>query len=147
MKKSILYLLMFVLTIGLTTSCSSDDDSSGGSESGIVGKWNLTQAGGYDENGTLFFVDVFQLCPGKNYLEVEFFADGTFHSEMYEYECEHDSSSGTYTVNGNILTGIAFGDEGGEAEPLTIEELTSTKLKLKGTDDEDGDFYLVFTRM
>ena len=57
MKKSIFYLLMFVLSFGFVTSCSSDDDDSGATQS-IVGKWNMTQVGYLMEDNEEFLINI-----------------------------------------------------------------------------------------
>lgn len=146
MKKSIFYLLMFVLSFGFVTSCSSDDDDSGATQS-IVGKWNMTQVGYLMEDNEEFLINISQLCPGKNFTEVEFFADGTFKTEQYEEDCIQEITTGTYSIEGDVLIGFELGEQTGDS--VLIKELTSTKLKIYSLDEEEEDeaFILVFARL
>lgn len=136
---------MFVLSFGLTASCSSDDNASGGTASGIVGKWNMTHIGVLMEDGEEMLIPVPQLCPGKNFSVVEFAGNGSFRNEQYDEDCDLDVTTGTYSISGEFLTIHEAGDE---PETVIIKELTSSTLKVYAEDEEDDMLgIVVFSRL
>lgn len=144
MKKSFFYLLVFALSFGLTTSCSSDDNGSGDSPSAIVGKWKLTQVGMLTETGEEYLVPAPGPCNGKNFYELEFSSDGTVRVEEHDDDCVLKVSVGSYWIEGDVIS-IFGGAEGGSG---TIKELTSTTLKIYWhEEDEDMVPILVLTRI
>jgi len=127
--------MFFILTIGLLVSCSSDDSSSSDSfKTDIIGTWELSSL---TANG-------FELIENTDCLDRLAFTSSTvISSEYYDYEdgngciLDDESDAGSYTINGDMLTGTVDG----ETVTFEIIELNETILKLKGTVTEDGVIY------
>ena len=130
MKKTIL-LFVSVLTLALvSTSCSSDDDAEGVS---IVGKWEISKEG--MEVGGQEVLTNYVHTAGCSKDNIEFKADGTLVSTNYiTSACIVQTSSSTYTKNGNTLT---VTDAQG-ADAFTVKELSATTLKISDTYTEDN---------
>ena len=125
-------LIVLFLTAFTFSSCSDEED--GPTTSGnLVGKWEFFQEGekiGSNENLVSYAHQAG--CTKDN---VEFKADGTVVNKLYEIECELFEDEATYTKSGNSLTIV---DNSGTTE-LSIQELTSTTLKVYSTYNEDGE--------
>lgn len=112
-------------------SCEPDEEPSNlETNSEILGKWYPVEA---VVEGVVFPYDDHEDC-GKDYLE--FSNDGRV-KEVDVWNCEEDiDGSGTYEVNGTILS-VKYG--GSESIDLEIAELTATTLILVLEEDHDDD--------
>lgn len=106
----------------VTSSASSSDES----ETSIVGTWNLTS---YLYNGEEMIGEL-----GDRTISLVFNADGTFNM-LASSTSTNASESGTYEVNGNVVTAIANG------EPQTFTLQTDGTLVA-----EDGGLVLTFAK-
>lgn len=88
----------------VTSSASSSDES----ETSIVGTWNLTS---YLYNGEEMIGEL-----GNGTVSFIFKADGTFEM-LASSSSTNASTSGTYEVNGNVVTAISYG----EPQTFTIQ--------------------------
>ncbi|SFB87487.1 Lipocalin-like domain-containing protein [Flagellimonas taeanensis] len=145
---------ILLLASALIISCSSDDGESDGSS--IVGTWdaiefNMGEAVDLNEDGTasdnlLDELDCFAST-------VTFTAEGGYSTAttgIYFEASESDffitcdgveTTSGTYTLDGNTLVTI---DEDGEVESTVT--VTKDRLVVTGEDDDFGQVTLVFER-
>ncbi|MGB5419333.1 lipocalin family protein, partial [Algibacter sp.] len=124
--------VFFILTIGLLVSCSSDDSNDSNSfKTDIIGTWEGFSA---TINGE-------ETIENGDCLDRVIFTSNTVESkEYYDYEdgagcvLDYESGAGTYSINGNMLTGTVDG------ETITFEilVLNGTTLKIKGSVTEDG---------
>jgi len=128
MKKTIyLFLVVFIFGFG-TISCSSDDN-----QPTIVGAWEFSKLGAII-TGQEILIDwefPYPECT-KDFLEFTTEGKVLFH-EFDSYDdlvCEEDVEVGFYSISGNNLMVV---NEDEEQFDLTIETLTKTILKLKGT--------------
>ncbi|MBW1296093.1 lipocalin family protein [Aquimarina litoralis] len=137
MKKSILTSLMAVIIL-FNSSCDSDDDviviDPVNFETLIIGKWVLTSS---TENGE---PDSLDSCDLMDYYE--FNADNTAsyveHGDTNGVTCQSFDNSGSWSIEGNILTTVLAG----ASEEETILGLTETTLTLEYV---EGDFTYVDT--
>lgn len=140
-RVSILVASAFVL--GLTfTSCSSDDDSSGGS---IIGKWNFSTEkvsfggqtiteGAYSDN---------QEGCNKDYYE---FAEATLvEGDYYGSECTLDTYTMTYTRSGNTLTITDDGDVS-TMEVISVNSNTLVLRSVEATEAGNVNYDITLTK-
>lgn len=136
-------LMAVVLTAGLT-SCSSDDDDESGvsvSESQIVGLWEADVANSYIVfNGQRFNLDE-EDFDGVND-RVRFSADHAFAS--YEWRnsqwVEDTYNRGTWSLSGSTLTLTFSYDE--DVKSAVVTQISANRLVLRTSDeeyDEDSD--------
>lgn len=145
---------MLLLASALIISCSSDDGESDGSS--IVGTWdaiefNMGEAVDLNDDGTasdnlLDELDCFAST-------VTFTADGGYSTattgiyfeaseSSFFITCDGvETTSGTYTLDGNTLVTI---DEDGEVESTVT--VTKDRLVVTGEDEDFGQVTLVFER-
>ncbi|MBP7173827.1 MAG: lipocalin family protein [Cloacibacterium sp.] len=131
MKKIILFLVGVFL---LTNSCSRDDNSSG-SETSIVGKWQLSHTvlnGTVTYNGAVANVKDFKVnatdCQKKSYML--FKNDGTGNEEAWlenEGSCQL-KESGAYTYSYNSSTREITETYNGVSVKVALKSLTSSEL-------------------
>lgn len=137
MKKGIYFVMLFVLSLGLNVSCNSDDDS--GSESSIVGKWQLYQDGEVVNGTEVLELWLHECATEKDY--VEFTGSGNLISHYFEENCTENIETGTYTVNGNQIKTTFVYDGTTYETTANIETLNSTTLKIKETYVDNGVTY------
>ncbi|MDD3458738.1 MAG: lipocalin family protein [Weeksellaceae bacterium] len=135
MKNHFFYLSIVLLTFGLFTSCSSDDDSGSGSfNEQILGKWAYSQAGMVIE-GQEVLENWEHLCASKKD-HSEFTSNGKVISTEYDSDCtEFDVETLNYSISGDKLT---VSEEGGMTQTFTIKTLNSSTLKLTLTEEFEG---------
>lgn len=151
MKRIVFYLFALNLFLGLSISCSSDDDNGPATNSGIYGKWyakEFTMQGhmaGEDGEDDFDFTAVSVNLNDDNF--VIFNEDGTFTGSNSEIQMEFTysvngvplppttqtvssdfSEIGTWNKDGNDLYVKADGDE--ETSRYLITELSANTLKL-----------------
>lgn len=141
--------LLTVLTFAVFTSCSSDDDN-GENQAIIVGSWEYSQEGTViDGEEVLEPYDHGAPECGNDF--VEFQANGTavetsFFANMVS-ECETETFTFSYVVNGQQITLDGIDDEAVNAEILT---LNSTTLKIRTSEEIGGEtfvYIIVLTRI
>ncbi len=137
--KKLALLFVSVLTIGLT-SCSSDDKVT---EASFEGKWEYSQQGTVIAGQEVLTVYPHtQGCP-KDYLQIN--ATTSVDHKFTTDECLEDTTTRTYTRNGNTISTTAAG------QTITgeIVNLTETTLKLKSSQTVQGQtlsYIVVYTR-
>ncbi len=125
MKKIILFLIF----IGLTSSCNSDDQDS----ATIIGKWYIK---GEVSNGGEFQNYDHDCETSRDFQE--FFANGELTFNGFNAECAlSDTQTSVWEMNGNVLTvsNTPF-DPMIYQYTYVIESLTNEELKLKQTVNE-----------
>ncbi|MSP85235.1 MAG: hypothetical protein EXR18_05365 [Flavobacteriaceae bacterium] len=137
--KKLIILFVFVLFLGLNfTSCSSSDNDSS-STSLIVGKWNFSKFQVTEGGVTTPEMDYPNTpnCP-KNY--VEFKTGGVCNAGTYEGStCILDIDPATWALSGST---IAITD-GTDVSTLELVSVTSSTLKVKQTETENGVTYIL----
>ncbi len=127
MKKSILFFTF--LTFYLFSCSSSDDNNSSIDTNQLVGTWLLESAKlDGEEVGSSYKVQFTSAKKAKFYYKNPT-SNTTFGPDIID--------NGNYSLNGNSFT-ITWDDSdpGNETDTFQILELTSTKLKVKSSDDE-----------
>ncbi len=125
MKKIILFLIF----IGLTSSCNSDDQDS----ATIIGKWYIK--GGVSNGGE--FQNYNHDCETSKDFQ-EFFTNGELTFNGFNSQCTlSDTQTSVWEMNGNVLTvsNTPF-DPMIYQYTYVIESLTNEELKLKQTVNE-----------
>ena len=119
--KKLKFLSVFTLASMAIISCSSDDDSSSDSAS-IEGLWKIHEI---KLNNVPFPLED---CDDAQ--TVEFNATDAIYTYYTGTDCTtvDDIDSTTYVINGSSIT---ITDSDGDSETGTIEELTSSTLRLK----------------
>lgn len=137
--KKVIILFVSVLALGMTfTSCSNDDDSPAPApaSASVEGKWNFSKVS-VTENGVVTIPEEdWEHEPGciKDYIELK--AGGVYNEVYYIGSvCELDSSAGTWSKSGNIIT-ITL--EGGEIISAEIASVSSSVLKVKISETDAG---------
>lgn len=125
-------------------SCSDDDDEAGiGSESDLIGTWEVVSEYNYvKENGKVEYDDTDKYGEGEGFiLKITFKKDGTFLAYNAEYsdesnEWEEVSDNGTWSYkNGKLLLlGGDFSDQN-NTTTFTVKELTRSKLVMEATEE------------
>jgi hypothetical protein len=126
------------LTIIITSSCSSDDDSDANDSSGsIIGKWKLTAAsyGGQSEN----------LSDCEKQQTLEFFTNGSVENYFVDnYPCDFSTINVDYSKNNNQLVFTIEGEGvngGNYILTSNIEILNNNTLRFRYiSDNEEGSF-------
>lgn len=142
MKQIKQLMLLFLVASTTLVSCNKDDDGDSGA---IEGKWEFTKVGSIVA-GQEALIDYPDHTPGctKDYTEI--LVGGTVKDYYYTDNgsgCEESIDNGTWTRDNNNIT-VNFS---GEVTVAEILELSNTTLKLKSTDSDTGEVYLVlFTR-
>ncbi|MEP5911940.1 MAG: lipocalin family protein, partial [Flavobacteriaceae bacterium] len=116
-------------TVALFTSCSKDGEDD---QASIVGTWlgiSYEEEEYIDDELRGSYTDILS---EEEVSTVTFNSDGTFETS-YEYESEISSESGTYAIEGNILS-ITYDVEDSEIEQHSIT-LTDNQLVLVYTED------------
>lgn len=140
MKKSILFLFVTFLTLGLTTSCSSDDDK-GGDHASIVGKWKMYEIEIYIAGDEFSQTHEHECATKEDHVE---FTSTHWTAREYDEGCIEEVESGTYVINGNklVLTGTEEGDD--YTETMEIVTLDHHTLKLKSEEIDEGETYTIY---
>jgi len=138
MKKAIIF-FVFTLVLGMVfPSCSSNDDDS--NSASVVGKWNFSKMSAVINGVTSPEIDYDgneSGCP-KDYLE--FKSGGVYNGGDYDGSaCALGISAGTWVQTGNTLT-ITEGTDVISAEIISV---TSSMLKLKASETDNGITYIV----
>ena len=144
--KKLIILFVVVLFLGLNfTSCSSSDNDSSSSSS-IVGKWNFSKTQSTVGGVTSPEVD-YQHTPNCSKDYVEFKTGGVLNTGTYEGStCDFAPSSGTWTQNGSNPSTITV-TFGTDVTTLILVSVTSSKLKLKETETNNGEIIInTFTK-
>lgn len=136
MKKSILFLFVTFLTLGLTTSCSSDDDK-GGDHASIVGKWKMYEIEIYIAGDEFSQTHEHECATKEDHVE---FTSTNWTSRIYDEGCIEEVESGTYVINGNKLN---LTDAEG-TETMEIVTLDHHTLKLKFEEVDEGETYTIY---
>ncbi len=127
MKKLILFAA--VLTLGIV-SCSKDDDNTPASE--LIGKWEFAQEGSiYMSQEILEPYDHEDGCT-KDFLM--FTASTVADHYFYGDDCMEEIEVDSYIRNGNLIHIMM----NGEVESVEIITLDNSTLKLKVTENFDG---------
>ena len=131
--KKISILVASAFVFGLTfTSCSSDDDSSGGS---IVGKWNFSTEK-VSINGITITDEAYsgndEGCATKDYLEIS--ETTAVEYDYFGSECTLDTYTSTYTRSGNTLTLT----EDGEVSTVEVLSVNSNTLVIRSVETMEG---------
>lgn len=127
MKKPI---FLFALVTSSLFSCSSnDDDNSTIDTTQLVGTWLLDNAKLDGEDVDSSYKVQFTSAERAKFYYKNPTSNTTFGPDIIE--------NGDYSLNGNSFT-VTWDDSdpGNETDNFQILELTSTKLKVKSTDDE-----------
>lgn len=117
------YFVLVLLFSVSVTSCSKDKDE----EASVVGKWETTYEGDIiDGKEVLTPVGTNGSCP-NNYMEL--LKDGTSISVEYDSKCKSYTENGTWSKNGNIITGKNVNDSVGNDAEILILDNTTLKIK------------------
>lgn len=138
-KVSVLFVLVLAFAMTFVSSCSNDDDSNPVAAS-VEGKWNFSKIStvingvpsaeeDYDDNEPGCPKDFIELKSGGVY------TDGDY----YNSECQLETSTGTWSKSGSILT--ITGD--GISIPFEVVSVSSTVLKVKYSDTLEGITYVM----
>lgn len=135
-KVSVLFVLVLAFAMTFVSSCSNDDDNDSNPVTATVeGKWNFSKISAvidgvpspeedYDDNEPG--------CP-KDFIELK--SGGVYNDgDYYNSECMLETSSGTWSKNGAIIT--ITGD--GISIPLEVVSVSSTVLKVKYSETFEG---------
>ena len=133
--KKLLFLALPLLFIG----CNNDDDN----DATIVGTWRLDRDTESVDGEVVYednYEDVADCKP-----VVVFNADGSYTASTFDEDCMlEDFVTGTYALNGNVLTIIStnseFPEEGEETDEVIVEELTANSLVAKSEYYDDWEF-------
>lgn len=123
MKKLVIIFLSLITAGFLVTSCSDDDEDT----STIEGKWEFYKEG--LSTGGVEQLELHEHSPGCEKDFIELLSSGNYRDVFYYNEgeiCTEESSTGTWSRNGNSMTIIS----GGETMTLTILILNDTTLKV-----------------
>jgi hypothetical protein len=138
-KVTTLVVLVLAFSMTFISSCNSDDDESlNPATASIEGKWNFNKIA-TEIDGVKYPEENYNEgngCP-KDFVELK---SGGNYTEGYYYglECTLDTSSGTWTRNGAIVT---FTSDG-ESIFYEITSITTSILKIKYSETVDGVNYV-----
>ena len=137
MKKFKQLVLLFLVASATLVSCNKDDD---GDSASIEGSWEFSKYGGL-LSGQEFLVDYDHTAGcNKDYLEIK---SGGALVDHYFYDegngCYEETETGTWVRNGNNVT-LSYP---GYTDSGEILELNSTTLKVKTTDPDTNEVYIV----
>jgi hypothetical protein len=128
MKTKLLYLFMSVLTLGIVSSCSKDDDGDGDGgqdNSLLIGKWYYYQEG-MVIGGTEHLETAFDGCDG-NYTHIVLNSNGSL-EEYWYYDmgngCETYSETGSWERSGNNFTLFYDGELYMQGQIMHLDEAT-----------------------
>ncbi len=132
-----------ILSLGMSAaillSCSGDDNANPQPEvqAQLTGKWEFTEEGLYNPNGTSSLEPALVNAPGCNKNFYEFNANNVMNEGYYTASpCTLYNLPGTYVKNANTLT---IDLESEPAETAQIIQLDATTLKLVFPDNGGGD--------
>lgn len=148
--KSLKLFFLSVLTLGLSVSSCSSDNSSNDEQktsASIIGKWEITRKGNVLNGDAL-------LLPYKNEGgcsndNIEYVEDGKYKENQYEYansKCKTYNNDGTWSKGDDILT---TKDILGNTFKYEILKLDDTTLRIKIIQGVQNPIYSVieYTRM
>ena len=126
MKKTILSMLLAVMTVGLSavfTSCSSDDDENKFDYpmSTLYGTWETTEVNGLDVTSFLFY---------EYRAEITFYENGKYYGRGY-----FGTGNGTYTAAGKTITTYVNGEK---YLTYTISKLSEDGKSMEGRMYDDS---------
>jgi Lipocalin-like domain len=130
MKNAKLILAALFVSATVFTACSKDDDKT--TAAPLEGKWYLSKVGASVSGVEQLNAYTNECSTKKDY--VEFVTGGVFNSVSYDDTCTADTSTGTWTRNGNTITTVSDG----ETDVETITNLTSSELKISSKDLDTG---------
>lgn len=131
--------ILFISLLALAFSSCSDDDESSVSMT-IEGKWNFSKMSVTVNDVTSPELDYDGNEPGCSKDYIEFAPGGVFNDGDYSgSECLLYTTTGTWYKNGNAVTITSEGI----SIPLEVMSLTSTILKVKYSETQDGTTVIV----
>ncbi len=118
------------LSLFLLVSCSSDDSNS-------IDGAKLTNKKWVTESFTVFgqTIPIENDYPNCERDYVMFKSGGVFETTSHNEDCEEFINTGSWTLNGNIITT----NEDGDVTNATIKKLTNTQLQVTTQADFDDD--------
>lgn len=148
MKK--LFFLAVLTAVSVFSACTKDDVKS----SEIVGTWDPVHTVGYDITDGVredWDEDISAATDETGYTRIEFHDNGKTNSYYYDGGWQLFRSTGTWSLDGNILT-ITYSYEGETAtENATVISVSDNELVLETSEylDENNSFKetLTYTRV
>ena len=146
-KVSVLFVLVLAFAMTFVSSCSNDDDNDPNPVTATVeGKWNFSRISAIIDGVPIPEEDYDDNEPGcpKDFIELK---SGGVYNDGYYYnpECLLESSTGTWSKSGAILTITSEGI----SIPFEVVSVSSTVLKVKYSETFEGItsvFNVTFTK-